>query len=91
MRRPGSLFNRQYGLWSVILFITLLLPIATVMASIQSPDGSHAASQTPLMLEDKHAEDVTTLDMSSGSASVELGPVVVNEDGASSARCGERC
>ena len=38
--------------------------------------------KTPLMLEDKHDDgDVTTLDMSSGYASVDLGPVVVNEDG----------
>lgn len=54
------------------------------MATVPTQQAETTADKTPLMLEDKHDDgDVTTLDMSSGSASVELGPVVVNEDGES--------
>lgn len=51
------------------------------MASSQQPQQSGSSDKTPLLLEDKTDDNAIKLDMSSGSASVELGPVVVNEDG----------
>lgn len=85
MKQLRSLANLLWGPSLLLLCLLSLLQTARVMAATQEPAESQAAGRAPLMLENKAQGDVTTLDMSSGSASVELGPVVVNEDGASKA------
>lgn len=74
----------SYNTANILLGACLLL-LHLAMATSQGPADSQAAAKVPLMLENQSEGDVTTLDMSSGSASVELGPVVVNEDGESQA------
>lgn len=81
--RP-NLLKTPSALYILAICLALLLETASTLATMPTQHADATASTTPLMLEDKHDnhdDSVTTLDMSSGSASVELGPVVVNEDG----------
>ena len=71
----------------LLLSLSLLLRSMSAAAASASPapNDDDNASKNPLMLEAGPSssvdEIVHKLDMSSGSASIELGPLVVNEDG----------
>lgn len=86
--RP-KLLKTFSALYITAICVALLHQAASTLATMPTQHADATASTAPLMLEDKHDnhdDGVTTLDMTSGSASVELGPVVVNEDGRCMAR-----
>ena len=77
---------RRSFLLLLLSLLSLVLPSMSGAASASIPnDDDTTGNKNPLLLEAGPSssvdEIVHKLDMSSGSASIELGPLVVNEDG----------
>lgn len=83
--RAATATRYRTSLSLLLLLLLFSISHAAITMSASAPnDNDGNGSKNPLMLEAGPSsvdEIVHKLDMSSGSASIELGPLVVNEDG----------